>query len=71
MLLVAGRIFLDVVGVAGGDDDDDDTNGGGGGSGARNQIQIMQDLPDFGSLRAPRITEDLFHFDTSRPSRAD
>ena len=31
----------------------------------------MHDLADFGHLRTPRIAEDLFSFDTSRPSRAD
>ena len=47
------------------------SSGGGGSGAARNQIEIMHDLADFGHLRTPRIAEDLFSFDTSRPSRAD
>ena len=68
MLLGVARIFF---GGGGGWGDDDDSSGGGGSSGARNQIEIMHDLSDFGHLRVPRIAEDLFPLDTSRPSRAD
>jgi hypothetical protein len=50
MWLVKAQTFLDVVEVVGDDD------GGGGGTGAaRNQIEILHDLTDFGHLRGPPI----------------
>jgi hypothetical protein len=65
-----GPNFFGRGGGGWGGGDDDDSSGGGGSGAARNQIEIMHDLSDFGHLRSPRISEDLFSFDTSRPERA-